>query len=150
MNTTTTKSIVESMQAHIAGDGQIGPGTPLHFTPAAQCGDTICQGDVEITRIDSVPPNYHRRTTTNTNIVHGEAGSETHRIDDPSLVIFHDRQNWSIDDLDGPVLEVVETTGITHTGPGRHGHVSLCPGIYQIGYPRVWETEQARERRAKD
>lgn len=142
--------LLRSFQDHIGADGPVSPGTPARFTEACQPGDRICQGDVEITLISKVPDNYVPRSNHNTNIVHGEAGNETHKVDDPTKVRFYDTKGWDADSLDGPVIEVLSPTGISHTGSGRHGHVGLCSGLYQISYPRVWETEQAKERRARD
>jgi len=142
--------VVKEMRRHIDGDGPVGPGTPAMFTEACQPGDRICQGDVEITMVVRVPSTHKPRTSTLTNIVHGEAGAETHSIDDPSKVRIYDHADWTAESLDGPVVEVIEPTGISHTGAGRHGHVGLCPGVYAISYPRVWESEQAAERRNRD
>lgn len=143
-----TATIVTEMRKSI-GDGAIGPGTAAAFNAANVPGDCIAQGDVEFTMIATIPSGLVRRKSGAASIVYGES-SPTHTIEDPSAVEFYDRADWSADSLDGPCIRVLREVRVVHSGAGHHGPVTLTPACYEITYPRVWEVEDARERRARD
>lgn len=143
------ETVVLEMRQSIEGDGKIGPGTPAAFGPANTTGDCIAQGDVEFTLIDTIPKGHKRRKGNGAALVFGEA-VPTHALEDASAVEFYDPPNWGEDSLDGPCLRVLREVRVVHSGAGHHGPVTLMPACYEITYPRVWERERARERRARD
>ncbi len=132
------------------------PGQPFSFNPAHEVGEGVWQGDLGIAIIAGVPDGYDlvkKPTTADRKLVPGSEDGAKHHLDSFDGVKLYHPKGWGKDMemLAGPVLVVSKPRQIVHSGSGQHGTVGLCEGnTYGITYQRVWENEEARERRSRD
>lgn len=130
------------------------PGMPAAFTTASTPGDRICQGDLNTTVVDAVPPGYIRvvaPTEADLQLVPGPTtqGSD-HRLDSFDGVELWRPSEWSptYEGLRGPCLVLARERRILHK---VHGTVTIAAGLTVVcTYQRVWDEEQRRARRSAD
>lgn len=151
----TVERSLEKIEQHrdllVSGEGKIAPGQPLTFSPASTIGDRIWQGDLGLTiRDEKVPENYKLRETPDGQLVPGNTTGAKHIVRDVAGVQIYDPPGWSptYDELRGPILRALRDTTIDHP---THGSVTILEGqCVECGYQRVWDQEQAKERRQRD
>lgn len=150
--------LIES-HARAVKDGKhktVKPGQPFDFNAAHQTGEGVWQGDLGVEIVSCVPTGYElvkNPTSADRKMVPGPEDGAKHHLDSFNGVTLYRPKGWGedMDMLDGPVLVVTKPRQIVHSGSGQHGTVGLCAGnIYALRYQRVWENEEARERRSKD
>jgi hypothetical protein len=145
------------------GEFHVRPGMPQAFTTAAQAGDCIDQGDLRIIVVDRVGDarafadgeiatdfsEVVSPTEQDKQLVLGNTQGAKHCLDSLQGVKLYRPSTWGdSDSLIGPCLVVTEDRVIEHP---THGHVTIPAGLtVQIRYPREWEKEQQKERRARD
>jgi len=150
-----TATIIDNMQTHIqrSRDGleRVKPGQRADFNDAHTPGDMIRQGDLYITKIESVPTGYTRvekPTEADRQLVPGNTEGAKHCLSSLDGVTLHRSKNHGQENnLDGPCVEVTKPVDIMHP---THGHVGLTEGTYSIGYQREYDRELEQERRAAD
>jgi len=154
MKTLTVEKSLEQIETHrdalVAGQGKIAPGQPLEFSAAATVNDRIWQGDLGLTIKEQVPEGYKLRESADGQLVPGNTTGAKHIVRDTAGVQIYDPPGWSptYDELRGPYLVTSKATTIDHP---THGAVTIPEGLcVECGYQRVWDQEQAKERRQRD
>lgn len=139
-------------QRIVSGDAPVRPGQP-QSTDGLSANDVVAQGDLYI-RVcgegEKAPADYAKALRRQ--LVPGNEDGAQHVLDSLACVemLFPPEWGTDMDSLRGPYLVVSEPRTIEHKGRRGHGAVHLCPGVYEIGYQRVWDAEQRKERRARD
>ena len=104
--------------------------------------DQCAQGDMLITRVESMPHNVERCKPEDNGdhiVTHSETGH--HHVVDSATVNFFQAAN---DDLVS-FLEVVKPTPIRHLREAHtHEEIMLDPGIYRVNRQREWTPERLR------
>lgn len=141
-----------------SGDGPVQPGQPLAFTPAAQAGDCIHQGDLTFVVLDSIPEGFSLSERPKSKLAKGNTRGANHILRSVELA-----ENGSIPwgqtgvdvfylstetMLDGPVLCTKTETEVTHPD---HGNVTIPPGmIVQVRYQQNLDEVTREARRSQD
>lgn len=110
------------------------------FPEAASFGDTIRQGDVFITLIESVPANFGASKTV-AQLAPGTTKGSRHILDKPENVEMFVSKDADI--LTGPVIKVNSQCTVTHP---EHGDWVLNKGVYEVTYERAFAKELRRQR----
>jgi hypothetical protein len=132
------------------GQTKLGPGQPLRLSEAAALNDAIAQGDLNLVVRDKIPEGYVLREDASNQLVPGENLGAKHVLQNRQTAEIYNPPGWSptYDELAGPFLKTTRETTIDHP---VHGAVTLPAGfIIECRYQRVWDQEQARERRQRD
>ena len=105
-----------------------------------EIGQSIRQGDIYLTRIDSVPNGLTK--TANTQLAVGKTQGSRHVVVGVKTIYA------GTGVLIGPVLVAEKRFTLTHP---EHGHFSMPAGTYQTTYQRDYAKERADEiRRVND
>jgi hypothetical protein len=144
--------LTNHQQKILAGENKVSPGEPATFTRGCVPGcDMICQGDLDLLLEEGVPTGFvPRKNRLDGQLVPGTTVGSKHVVRDPSTCQIFDPPRWSpeYDELAGPVVVAEKDTVIDHP---THGAVTVLAGqTVHCEYQRVWEQEQARERRQRD
>lgn len=143
--------VVSYAQRIARGDETVKPGMPACFTEACTPGDRIWQGDLSLTIVDAVPPDYVEivdPTDADRQLVPGNTQGSRHCLRSLDGVRLFRPKNWGGESLQGPALVLEKEATIEHP---THGAVSSPAGFMILcGYQRAWDQEQRAERRAKD
>ena len=110
------------------------------FPEAASPGDCWRQGDVYVTRLDSVPAKT-AAVKLQLQLAPGTTKGSRHVLDSGEGVTAYCYKNSSV--LQGPILDIAQERTITHP---EHGDLCLPPGIYGITYARAFSDELRRQR----
>lgn len=176
-NSSSNTAILDRMEAHIEKirskqHDDLLPGMPLYFNGSHTVNDCQVQGDVMVTVVAPVPEKwkdgdtlkvlkkyipkgYQKVDDSNPTVqgkmfqlVPGNTEGARHCIENRDGVEIFVPENWSEENLDGPLLACSKPTVITHP---VHGPVHVAAGmIVKIDYDRQWDLEQQKERRARD
>lgn len=114
-----------------------------NFPIAASIGDSFRQGDIYITKCESVPSAYSKIKPV-VQLAPGNTQGSRHCLENLSGVEMYRNENPSL--LEGPVIVLNCEKTITHP---EHGHVTLPPGVYSITYQRNLD-EMERIQRVRD
>jgi len=160
MNSAVAIPVVEALgrltdhqQKILRGDNKVSPGEPATFTHGMTPGvDQVCQGDLDLNLEEgAIPKGFAlRKNRLDGQLVPGTTNGSKHIVVDPSTCDIYDPQGWSpeYDGLIGPIVVAKQDTVIGHP---THGAVTILAGQQvHCEYQRVWEQEQARERRQRD
>lgn len=151
--TTAIENLQSYRATHFLGnDGEVRPGIPAEFNEACVPGvHCIYQGDVDLYLEEpNVPEGFTLRTSGDPQIVPGHSKGSRHRIVDLATCDIYDPPGWGerYEGLVGPFIIAKEQTVLDHP---EHASVTWQAGqAVQCMFPRVWEHEQKRERRARD
>lgn len=130
---------------------QVKPGQRVRFTEAATTNDTIRQGDLYLTIVDAVPKNYakvEKPKAADKQLVPGNTTGARHCLDSLAGVTLYRPEKWSEESLDGPCLVLSKARTVEHP---IHGAVEIPAGFTVLcRYQREFDSEQRRERRARD
>ncbi|MCP4124603.1 MAG: hypothetical protein GY751_22905 [Bacteroidetes bacterium] len=137
------------------GEETVTPGTPTRFTEASTIGDRIWQGDLALTIMPKTSPKNYKKISqkdflkiNNLQLVHGSNKGSKHCIDSLEGVEINIPEDWNAESLDGPFLTLTKERTVTHP---VHGDVTIPAGFsVACTYQREYDTEQRRERRARD
>ncbi len=153
MNSTAENSL-KLLQAHkekiVAGEATVAPGVPQTFTRGFAPNDAIAQGDLNLVLAEAVPKNATKRDNMSNQLVPGNTDGAKHCVVDRTTCDIYDPQGYGQEyqGLVGPTIVANKDTVIGHP---THGNVTILAGqTVQCVYQRVWEQEQARERRQRD
>lgn len=146
--------LTEHRDLILSGGHTVSPGLPTTFTHGMTPGvDAISQGDLDLLleEGDKAPMGYTlRKDKLDGQLVPGTTTGSKHIVRDPSTCRIYNPPQWSneYDALDGPFIVAESDTVIDHP---THGAVTILAGqSVKCEYQRVWEKEQARERRQRD
>lgn len=143
--------LTEHRERIVSGRSRLAPGQPATFTRGCVPGaDMISQGDLDLLLEEGVPEGFTLRKSDDGQLVPGTTMGSKHVVKDISTCEIYDPPNWSseYDELVGPV---VVAKGDTVVGHPTHGEVTILAGqTVHCEYQRVWEHEQAREKRQRD
>lgn len=149
--TTTIKRIEKHARRIADGSERVKPGQPVRFTQAASVGDTIRQGDLYLTIVEAVPKGYvklNKPKAVAKQLVPGNTQGARHCLDSLDCVTLYRPKSWSEESLDGPCLVLAKERTILHP---THGAVTIPAGFTVLcRYQREFDSEQRRERRARD
>ena len=112
---------------------------PQRFPEAATVGDSVRQGDVYITLLESVPRGAKAIQKPLLQLAPGTTQGSRHCLDSLDGVTLYEIAEATV--LDGPVLEATEEKTVTHP---EHGDWILPPGCYSITYQRAYADELRR------
>lgn len=150
MDTSVIDQIVEHARKISCGEhDKVRPGMPMRISEAAVPGEFVWQGDLKLTIVDRVP-NGLSKVESFCQLVPGNTVGARHCLDSTDGVECHVPEGWGpkYEGLVGPCLVLQAERAIEHP---KHGHVTIPAGmIIQCSYQRVWDVEQARERRSRD
>lgn len=150
------KTAVEEIAEHAVSikegrDPKVKPGTPERFTDAAAPGDTIRQGDLYITIVESVPEGYlliEKPKEVDQQMVPGNTEGAKHCLDSLKGVTLYRPEVWTEETLEGPAIVLEEERTVLHP---VHGSVTIPKGMTAVfTYQREWSKERARAIRAAD
>lgn len=143
--------LTEHRERIVGGECRMSPGQPATFTHGCVPGvDMIAQGDLDLLLEEGIPKGFSLRKSGDGQLVPGTTAGSKHVVVDPSTCEIYDPQNWSpeYDGLVGPVVVAKQDTVVSHP---THGAVTILAGqTVHCEYQRVFEHEQARERRQRD
>lgn len=111
------------------------------FSEAASHGDTVRQGDVYITWLESLPEDVEAQQDWDAQLAPGNTQGSRHILDSKNGVTCYKFQNPT--EFDGPMLVLTEERTVTHP---EHGNWVLPPGIYYIGYQQTEDMLEQRRR----
>ena len=114
------------------------------FPEAASFGDSVRQGDVYITLIESVPKKSVRQKKWDLQLAPGNTQGSRHILDSEDGVECYVLAEVS--EFDGPILLLQKQREVTHP---EHGNWILPPGTYAISYQRTQDALN-RQRRVRD
>ena len=106
------------------------------FPEAASVRDYFRQGDIYITKLESVVGNPSEVVLQ---LAPGTTKGSRHMLDSPDGVSMY--RILDADALTGPVIQTTCERTITHP---EHGNVVLPPGVYGITYQRAYASELRR------
>ena len=149
--------VVELAKKIASGDHElVRPGMAYDISEAAAINDVVWQGDVGIALAEGGPPSgYVRVENLKRNCVVFISGDQDsigsrHCLEDMSTVSeIWVPKNWNEESLNGPYLKLKDKTCLLHP---KHGdlHIPSCHKEVQVIYPREYDIEQKRARRAAD
>lgn len=166
---TAIEQVQKRQRTLLDGDGKVQPGQPARFTEAATIGDTIPQGDLDLTILaynaegrfevpmEEGPPRileYRKLEQPTPRLVPGNSVGSSHILDSVQGIREMwvpkdwDPANANYEGLDGPVLVLDAERTVEHP---KHGNVTIPPS-FTVGcfYQRDLMVEQQRERRNTD
>lgn len=150
METCVIDQVVEHAQKISRGEhDKVRPGMPLRISEAAVVGEFVWQGDLKLTVVDRVPDGFQAAEAF-CQLVPGNTVGARHCLDSVDGVEMYVPSGWGpkYEGLVGPYLVLHAERTIKHP---KHGPVTSPAGmIIQCSYARVWDAEQARERRTRD
>lgn len=149
--TTTIERIKRHAKRIADGHERVKPGQPVRFTEAATANDTIRQGDLYLTIVGKVPSGYAKinaPNAANKQLVPGSTQGAKHCLDSLVGVTLYRPKKWSAESLEGPCLVLAKERKVLHP---THGAVTIPAGFTVLcRYQREFDSEQRRERRARD
>lgn len=107
------------------------------FPAAASYGDFWRQGDIYITKLETVPADF-QQTDVVLQLAPGTTKGSRHVLNHDRIAMF---VNAHANVLTGPVFKCAESVTVTHP---EHGDVICPPGIYGITYQRAFAGELRR------
>lgn len=150
----TIKDVVAHAKSIADGSHDtIRPGMDMSFSEASTDGDMIWQGDLGIGITSGGVPDGYIKVDNITNLCLVPDQDQTigskHCLESANGVEMWIPNVWNETSLEGPYLKTSNGIKITHP---VHGNVSVpsCFKEIQIVYQREYDSELARERRAKD
>lgn len=145
--------LTEHRELILSGGHTVSPGLPTTFTHGMTPGvDAISQGDLDLLLEEpNVPKGFKlRENKLDGQLVPGTTSGSKHIVENPETCRIYDPAGWS-NEYDGLVGPFVIAEADTVIGHPTHGAVTILAGqAVQCEYQRVWEKEQARERRQRD
>ena len=152
MKTCTMERIEKHVASIKAGNEKVKPGEAARFTEASVVGDCLAQGDLYLCIYEGRPPVGYvavkNATERDRQLVPGNTQGSRHCLDSLEGVKLFRPENWTEDDLRGPLLVLSKERTVTHP---THGAVTIPAGFSVLcGYQPEWDAEQARERRNAD
>lgn len=152
----TVEEFLQRLEQHrdsvVRGEGKIGPGEPIRISEALGNGEGVAQGDLNLIVRNGVPSSYKKREARDGQLVPGNTTGAKHVVIDLDAVEIFDPPNWgpTYDELKGPFIVVNREVENLISHP-THGPVTIPAGTtVECTYQRVWEHEQAKERRQRD
>ncbi len=152
MKTCTMERIEKHAEAIKSGNEKVKPGQPARFTEASVAGDTVAQGDLYLCIYEGKPPAGYAQvknlTERDKQLVPGNTQGSKHCLDSLEGVKLFRPENWTGDDLRGPLLGLSEERTVLHP---THGSVAIPAGFSVLcGYQPEYDAELKRERRNAD
>lgn len=153
MSTTAALNRLQTRIAEIRNGehDRIGPGVPITLSRALSPGQAIAQGDVYLEVGSGIPAGYvkvENPKDEDRQLVFGNTQGARHCLDSLEGVELYRDPDWDADSLDGPYLIVHQERVVTHP---THGHVTIPAGMeIFVSYPRDYDLEQKKARRAAD
>lgn len=112
-----------------------------HRIETMSVGDSWRQGDLYITRVESVPKGAKKMAAARLQLAPGDTQGSRHILDSDAGLTMFDAPNATA--LDGPIFQTTERRTVTHP---EHGDVSLPPGCYAVTYQRAFADELRAQR----
>ena len=109
------------------------------FPEAASAGDFFRQGDLYITKLDSIPAGANPVPFA-AQLAPGTSRGSRHCLNNSNVRMY---SVANAGPLDGPVIDVQQEAIVAHP---EHGDVKLPCGVYKITYQRAFADELRRVR----
>lgn len=134
----------ELTRLHKAASERIDCGQPLVVGDLTPDIDIVRQGDIYLVVLSGVPEGYEpveKPSAADWQLAIGTTQGSRHVIAEscrPNVRLHRrtDRHQFA-----GPCMECPEGVTVEHP---EHGHIVLPPGVYAVGYQRVWSQEARR------
>lgn len=118
---------------------EIKNGELQNFPEAASVGDFARQGDLYITKLESIPAGA-KSIPFAAQLAPGTSRGSRHCLDNSNVRMY---SVANAGPLDGPVIDVKQEVTVTHP---EHGDFRLPCGVYKITYQRAFADELRRVR----
>lgn len=144
--------VMDHVKAISGGQAKVKPGQPFRFSEACSFGDTVAQGDLYLMIYEGqVPEGYVEVVEPkeeDKKLVPGQTQGSRHCLDSLSGVKLYRPENWTEDDLRGPLMILSEERTVLHP---THGAVTIPAGFSVLcSYQPSWDAEQKKIRRNAD
>jgi len=152
MKTCTMERIEKHADNIKLGNEKVKPGEAARFTEASVAGDCLAQGDLYLCIYEGKPPTGYvlveKPTEQDKQLVPGNTQGSKHCLDSLDGVKLYRPENWTGDDLRGPLLVLSEERTVLHP---THGDVTIPAGFSVLcGYQPDYDFQTKQEWRNAD